>query len=223
MTELGRPAIRILRRGLCVAAAWLVLPPALAAQASPTVPDTTASRAVTGTAEVYLGLTASEHFHPLFIAAATWNRVRVEGRYNYEDDRTASLFIGYEFETTGRPALWLAPMIGGVVGTTDGIAPALEIELTLDRFTFYDESEVVFTFGEGVPNFFYSWGTATYEIRPWLRPGLAVQRLRVFGSDREVDPGIVSQSTVGALEVSLYGFNLFDSDRSVQLGLSVSF
>jgi hypothetical protein len=210
--------------GLRLAAVCLVLPPALPAQAPPTVADTeAASRAITGTADLFLGLTASEDFHPLAIASVTWKRLRVEGRYNYEDDRTGSLFVGYEFETGNRPALWLAPMIGGVVGTTDGIAPALEAELTLGRFTLYDESEVVFTFGEGVDDFVYSWGTATYEIRPHLRPGLAFQRLRVFRSDRELDSGFVIQSDLGVLALSLYGFNPFDSARFFQFGMSVSF
>ena len=214
----------MLRYAFTLAVVCLTLAPALAAQEPPIAFEAdSGSDAVTGTADLFLGLTTTDDFHPLGIVSVTWRRFRVEGRYNYEDDRTGSLFAGYEFELGDRPALWVAPMVGAVVGNTDGIAPAVELELTLGRFTLYDESEVVLTFGEGVDDFLYSWGTATYEVRSWLRPGLAFQRLRVFGSDRELDPGLVVQSDVGPLELSLYGFNPFDSDRFFQLGMSVSF
>jgi hypothetical protein len=114
-------------------------------------------------------------------------------------------------------------MIGLVVGNTDAIAPALEIELSLDRVTLYDESEVVIPLDDG-ESFFYTWGTLTYRLVDGLRAGLSFQRLRVFESALEVDRGLALLAERGRLGASLYAFNPFDSgNRFVQLGLSVTF
>ncbi len=205
-----------------MAIAWAVgAPPAAGAQeAAAAAPQ----RPFTGTADVYVGLTPSEDLHPLVILSATARRLRIEGRYNYEDVRTASLLAGIELETEGGMALWVAPMIGLVIGNTDGIAPALEIELSLGRVTLYDESEVVIPFDDDSESFFYTWGTLTYRVSDGLQAGLSFQRLRVFESVLEVDRGLAVLAERGRLGASLYAFNPFDSgNRFFQLGLSATF
>jgi len=151
-------------------------------------------------------------------------RLRIEGRYNYEDARTGSLFVGAELEADGRGTLWVAPMMGLVAGNTDGIAPALEIELSLGRVTLYDESEVVIPFDDDGESFFYTWGTLTYRVSDGLEAGLSFQRLQVFESALEVDRGLAVLAERGRLSASLYAFNPLDAgNRFFQLGLSATF
>ena len=221
MTTIPRHLKPLSLRGL-VAIAWAVgAPPATNAQE---VAASTSQRPLTGTADLYVGLTPSESLHPLIILSATARRLRIEGRYNYEDVRTASLFAGIELATEGGMALWVAPMIGLVVGHTDGIAPALEIELSLGRFTLYDESEVVIPLDDESESSFYTWGTLTYRVSDGVQAGLSFQRLRVFESALEVDRGLAVLAERARLGASLYAFNPFDSDnRFFQLGLSLRY
>ena len=49
--------------------------------------------------------------------------LHLEARYNYEDQETASFWVGYNFSFGEKLTLEITPMIGGVFGNTNGVAP----------------------------------------------------------------------------------------------------
>src|SRR5215475_609291 len=51
--------------------------------------------------------------------AADHGRLHLEARYNYEDLRTGSLWVGYNFHAGKTLVLTITPMIGGVFGRTN--------------------------------------------------------------------------------------------------------
>ena len=57
--------------------------------------------------------------HPL----SPWTTLHLETRYNNEDLRTGSLWVGYNFAWGEKWQFEVTPMIGGVFGRTNGIAP----------------------------------------------------------------------------------------------------
>jgi hypothetical protein len=58
----------------------------------------------------------------------------------------------------------------------------------------------------------------------WFQPGVSIQRLRVFQSDRELDRGISIGAEFGRFSATVYGYNPFSSDsRFWQLGLEWAF
>lgn len=58
--------------------------------------------------------------------AADHGALHLEARYNYEALRTGSLWAGYNLSVGGKLVLDATPMIGGVFGNVNGVAPGLE-------------------------------------------------------------------------------------------------
>jgi len=59
-----------------------------------------------------------------------------------------SFFAGAKFGFGSNVELALVPMLGGLVGQTDGIVPALEADLTVGLFEAYAEAEYVVDLGD---------------------------------------------------------------------------
>ena len=124
------------------------------------------------------------------IATADHGWLHLEGRYNYEDLRTGSAWLGYNFDLSSRNPekqldLTLTPMIGGVFGRTDGIAPGLEASLTYKKLNFWVSNEYVFDTRTSANNFFYTWPQITYTPVNWLHVGFVAQRTVAIESDTE--------------------------------------
>jgi hypothetical protein len=106
------------------------------------------------------------------IATADHSALHLEGRYNYEDEKTFSMFGGYNFETGKEFVLGLTPMLGFAVGNIDGIIPGLELSLSWKILDYYSESEYVFDLEGKENDYFYTW--AELGITPFdnFRAGL---------------------------------------------------
>jgi hypothetical protein len=125
---------------------------------------------------------------PIVTADHGW--LHLEGRYNYEDLHTGSAWLGYNFDFSSRNPekqldLTLTPMIGGVFGRTDGIAPGLEASLTYKKLNFWVSNEYVFDTHDSANNFFYTWPQLTYTPIDWLHVGFVAQRTVAIESDTE--------------------------------------
>ena len=53
-------------------------------------------------------------------------------------------WVGYNISGGKKLEYTITPMVGGVVGLTDGLAPGLEFTFTYGRFELYNEMEYVF-------------------------------------------------------------------------------
>ena len=94
-------------------------------------------------------------FNPIVTGDA--GTLHLEGRYNYEDINTLSLFGGYNI-AVGNELLWeVTPMIGVAFGETNGFIPAIESTLSYGAFEWYLESEYVVITDEGGDDYFYTW------------------------------------------------------------------
>jgi hypothetical protein len=126
---------------------------------------------------------------PIFTADHRW--LHLEGRYNYEDLKTGSLWLGYNFDLNSDKTsakninLTLTPMIGGVFGRTNGVAPGLEASLTYQKLNFWDSNEYVFDTGDPSASYFYTWPQLTYSPIDWLHLGLVAQRTQAIQSDTQ--------------------------------------
>ncbi|HEY4394758.1 MAG TPA: hypothetical protein VGP64_11875 [Polyangia bacterium] len=141
------------------------------------------------------------------IASADLAWLHVEGRYNYEALRTGSAFGGLNFGW-GRPLrLNLTPMVGGVFGRLDGIAPALRFTITWWRVDLFSESEVVVPFASGSRAFFYDWSELGLSLPLGIRAGGAIQRNLVFQTALEVQRGLFAGLRLGPFNFTVYEFN----------------
>ena len=148
------------------------------------------------------------------IVYAERDALHLELRYNYEDLQTAAFFAGWTFEHGDDVALALTPMLGAVAGDTDGIAPALELDLAWQRLSWYGESEYLFDLDDSDDDFFYSWSTLTYGLTDWVSAGMVIERSKLVDTGLSVQRGLALEFQKGSLGLSLYAYNLFDSGDS---------
>lgn len=158
---------------------------------------------------------------PVFIADK--NRLHLEARYNYEDKETFSGWVGYNFTGGNAFEYTITPMIGGVVGLSDGVAPGLEITLGFRDFELYSEAEQYFDFETSNNHFFYMWTDLTYSPNDWLWFGLSGQRTRVYQTDLDIQRGLLIGAGLKQWELTTYLYNIASDDPFVMVAISKGF
>jgi hypothetical protein len=150
-------------------------------------------------------------------------RLHLEARYNYEDRDSVSFFVGANFELGSKARLTLTPMLGGLVGETDGIVPGLEADFSVGPFEAYGEAEYVFDLGDSSSSYFYMWSELSLWPTEWLRAGVVTQRTRVYQTDRDIQRGLLVGFSLEKLEGAIYFFNPGSDDHFTVVSLSFSF
>jgi len=150
-------------------------------------------------------------FNPTFYARH--KTLHLEGRYNYEDKNTASLWAGYRFLFGQAVKFELVPMGGVVFGSTNGVAPGLETDITYKKFDFYTESEYLVEFSSKENNFFYMYSEVAIQPIKQIRTGIMTQRTRLFESARELQRGIFGEYYFGRFRAGVFYFSPFASDQ----------
>lgn len=173
--------------------------------------------------EGYVYLVPDEHDYLMPIVTADRGGLHLEARYQYEDLDTASAWVGWTLGTGDVLSLEVVPMVGVVVGRTDGLAPGLELTLSWRRFELYAESEYVFDLDTSEGDFFYSWSELGWEAWPWLRFGLTAQHTRVRGGTLEAEPGVFVGLSRGPVELLVYRFDPDDGAPYLIVSLGVEF
>ena len=157
------------------------------------------------------------------IITANKGNLHLEARYNYEDLKTFSGWIGYNFFGGEDFEYFITPMIGGAVGRTDGIAPGLEFTFNYAGFELYSESEYLFDLESDENNFFYSWTDFTYSLSDWLWFGISGQMTKVYETELETDRGLLLGAAYQNFEFTGYFYNISTDDFFVMLALAAEF
>ena len=160
-------------------------------------------------------------FLPIFIADK--GNLHLEARYNYEDLKTFSGWVGYNFFGGDEFEYFITPMLGAAIGRTDGIAPGLEFTLGYAGFELYSESEYLFDFASSEFNFFYNWTDFTYSPLDWLWFGISGQMTKVIDTELETDRGLMLGAEYRNFEITGYFYNAFTDDAFFMLALSTEF
>jgi hypothetical protein len=149
--------------------------------------------------------------------------LHLETRYNYEDRDSVSFFAGANFEFGDKVKLALTPMLGGLVGNSDGIIPALEADFSAGIFAAYAEAEYVFDLNDSSSKYFYMWSELSLWPTEWLRAGVVTQRTRVYKTERDIQRGLLVGFTYKKLDGTVYVFNPGSDDHFTVVSLGVSF
>jgi len=154
-------------------------------------------------------------------ATADHGPLHLEARYNYEALRTASAFVGWNFEFGETVTFGLTPMVGCMVGDAGGPVIGFEVWLGWGPVSFSSQDEWVYDVRGG--GFFYAW--TELDVRPWhwLRAGVVVQRTRVFHTAREVVFGPLVGLMVWKLDLTAYWVQPRGIDEFVVVALGFSF
>jgi hypothetical protein len=173
------------------------------------------------TTDGYIVPEGESYVSPVLTADRQW--LHLEARYNYENQNTGSLWVGYNFSAGKTLQLALTPMIGGVFGRTTGIAPGCEVSLTYKKLQFSSSSEYVVDTSHISGSFFYSWPELTYSLLDWLKVGLVAQRTKAYHTSLDTQRGFLVGVSHKKLEFTTYVFNPDLSNPTTVLELGVSF
>ena len=141
----------------------------------------------------------------------------------YEDLRTGSLWAGYNFSAGKRLVFSLTPMIGGVLGRTNGAAPGCEASLTYKKVELSVSNEYVFNTGSKSFNFYYAWPQLTYSPLNSLRIGLVAQRTKAYHTSLDTQRGFFVGISHKKLDFTTYVFNAGWTIPTVVLEAAVKF
>jgi hypothetical protein len=147
-----------------------------------------------------------DDFFVIPVFKADHDKLHLEGRYNYEDMETFSGWVGYNMSGGDGLEYTITPMVGGIVGLSNGIAPGLEFTLTLGKFELYNESEY-FVDVEDSNHFFYSWTDLTFGLTDSFWFGLSGQRTRLYETDLSFQRGLLVGGAYKKFELNGYVFN----------------
>ena len=162
----------------------------------------------------------SDYVQPTVTADRGW--LHLEARYNYEDRKTGSVWVGYNLAFGEELTFELTPILGGVFGNTTGIAPGYKASLGYRKFTLYSEGEFVFDTGDSANSFFYTWSELTYAPVDLLRLGLVIQRTKAYQTEFEIQRGLLVGFSTKMVEFTTYVFNP-DRDPVVVLAAALTF
>jgi hypothetical protein len=195
--------------------------PVAATPAPAATPAATPRWSFQATANAYLLPDDENYVQPIVIARR--DRLHLEARYNYEDRSTGSLYAGYAFSTGTTVEFEAIPMLGAVVGRTDGVAAGCTLTLAWKQLAVYSENEYVVDFADRESNFFYDWSEVTWEPADWAGVGLVSQRTRVYETDRDLQRGVMARFAKGAFTGAVYWFNPGSADDFAVVSFGAGF
>jgi hypothetical protein len=175
----------------------------------------------TASASAYLLPDESDYGQPTIGADRDW--LHLEARYQYEGLKTGSVWVGYNFSFGDEVALELTPMLGGVFGDTNGIAPGYKASLGWRKLDLSSESEYVFETGDSADSFFYTWSELGWTPVEWLRVGFVVQRTKVYQTEFEIQRGFLVGVAYKSASFTSYVFNPDADQPTLVLGLVLDF
>jgi len=149
--------------------------------------------------------------------------LHLEARYNYEDMRSVSGFVGWNFAFERAVTVEVTPIFGAVVGDTDGIIPGVELTVSFRRLEFYSEGEYVIDLHRERRRFLYNWSELSVWATDWLRAGLVTQRTNTFFRPRDIQRGPLVGLAAGRFEGALYFFNPGSDDYYYVASIGMSF
>jgi hypothetical protein len=163
----------------------------------------------------------TSYVDPVFTADHHW--LHLEARYNYENLHTGSLWAGYNFSWDKKVQFSLTPMMGGVFGRTNGIAPGCEVTLRYKKIEASISNEYVFDTDSKSGNFYYAWPQLTYSPVEWLHVGAVAQHTKAYQTPFNIQRGFLVGVSHKHWEFTTYVFNPGASGTTVVLEAGVSF
>ena len=144
-----------------------------------------------------------------------------EGRYNYEEQNTFSLYIGKTFSKKKKLSYGVTPLIGGAIGNFNGISTGMNMDLDYRNFFFSSQSQYSFSTEQTLDNFFYNWSELAYQPLGWIYGGVSIQHTRLNKSQNSFEKGILVGFSFGNFTLPVYIFDPLNKTRYFIVGLSL--
>jgi hypothetical protein len=169
----------------------------------------------------YMGPKTGFTFVPIVHVQARSNWY-AEARYNYEENKTFSLYMGKNLSGTKKHLSYsLTPMIGGMLGQFKGGSAALNANLEYKKFFLSSQPQFTAFSGERDRSYIFQWSELGYELKPWLFAGVSVQQTYYTQSKTTcTEPGVLVGVTLGKWILPVYLFSPMSTSRYFVLGVT---
>jgi len=149
------------------------------------------------------------HDNAVSIAPVAWyqanNNWYTECRYNYEAEKTLSVYAGKTFEIKSAVYWSFCPMAGLVTGRFNGGAIAVNTTLEYKKLYCSLQSQYTFSIENSRADYIYNWFDLGFRPAQWLTAGMSIQQTSLCNSKSE--KGVFIKATYGVWELPIYIFN----------------
>ena len=146
-----------------------------------------------------------------------------EGRYNYEDLQTFSLYVGKTFSSQKRFSYEVTPLLGGAIGNFNGLSTGLNMDIDYSKFFFSIQTQYSVSTDGRADNFFYNWSELGYQPLRWMYGGVSFQHTQLYNSKTLLEPGVLVGFSWRNFTLPIYTFAPFKTSRYFMLGLKWDF
>ena len=157
------------------------------------------------------------------ILAADKGQLHVEARWAYEDRDTASFFGGWTIPFEGDVHGAVRPMLGFAFGDSDGIIPAVMLDVGWKKLRFTTDAEYLIGTSSETQDFIYSWNELTWAFSDRFAAGLVAERTNAFDQALTIDRGFLLSAGLGPTRVTVYVFNPDLDNPYVSIAVGASF
>lgn len=147
--------------------------------------------------------------------------LHTEFRYNYEERKTASVYIGKNFSRDSILSYSVTPMLGWVFGKFNGGSVALNADADYKKIFVSVQTQYTASKKGFAGNFFYTWAETGYQPADWFYAGLSSQITKVYKEALVTEYGILIGFNIKKITVPVYVFSPFSKDRNFIAGINI--
>lgn len=167
----------------------------------------------------YMGERQAFTFVPIVYFETSHNWY-LEGRYNYEADKTMSVYAGKTFEKNSVVSYSASPIIGAVLGGFNGGSVGVNSEADYKKYFFSSQLQYTFSIKDKTQNFIYSWSDLSYQVLNNFYTGFSFQQTNLYKEQCKLEKGVFVKALFNKWSLPLYVFNPAARERYFVLGLS---
>ncbi len=148
------------------------------------------------------------------------NNLYLEGRYNYEDINTGSLYIGKTFETSSALSVSFTPIAGAVFGFYKGASIGANLYVNYKRLNLSHQPQYTLSTAGKENNFLYSWSDLSLDLTDNIAVGVSAQHTKTTYEKSLLEKGVMLQFSFKNWSLPIYAYNPQSSDRYFLIGLN---
>ena len=144
-----------------------------------------------------------------------------EGRYNYEDINTGSVYAGKTFTGGNVFPYSITPMAGIVFGKYNGVSVAMNFELNYKQVFFSGQFQYTKNYRIATDNFFYDWSELAWQLTKKIYGGISIQQTKIYKDKLITVKGVLIGFETKRFTIPVYLFNPFSGERNLVIGLNL--
>lgn len=181
-----------------------------------------------GNAAVYAGFYRTQNtiqLTPVLNVSVTKNSY-IEGRYNYEMDRTASFYCGHNLINTESNGITrrCSYYAGVSLGAVRSVIPGFQLWLRNRNFDFFYQNQLLISTIESQKSIYTNWSQFMWRADDQLSIGLSTQVNQPLSEKLQhkyINSGMMFNINIKSKwDLSLYTFEFWNPNRYVLVGLA---